>query len=126
MVTEILLELISPSREGNWQLHLFAIRKMIPWCFAYDRLNYARYLPAYYAQMTNLPTEHPKTHLQFENGDFSVQLAPDNPLGRITVDQTTEVTLNKDTQTTGGTTKFSQKTGAVNRFYLTAEYRNVF
>ena len=28
-------------------LHLFAIRKMIPWCVAYDRLNYARYLPSY-------------------------------------------------------------------------------
>ena len=30
MVGDILLGLIRASREGNWQLHLFAIRKMIP------------------------------------------------------------------------------------------------
>ena len=26
---------------------------MIPWCFAYDKFNYAKYLMAYYAQMAN-------------------------------------------------------------------------
>ena len=57
---------------------------------------------------------------------FSVQLAADNPFGCIPVDQTTEVTMNKDTQTVGGTTKFSQKRGAVKCFYLTAEYRSGF
>ena len=31
MVGDILLGLIRDSREGNWELHLFAIRKMIPW-----------------------------------------------------------------------------------------------
>ncbi len=31
MVGDILLGLIRASREGNWELHLFAIRKMIPW-----------------------------------------------------------------------------------------------
>ena len=123
MVGDILLGLLRASREGNWQLHLCAIRKLIPWCFAYDRLNYARYLPAYFAQMTNLQTDHPQVYEHFANGGFSVQLAADNPFARILVDQTTEVTVNKDTQTVGGTTKFSQKRGAVKRFYLTAKYR---
>ena len=36
------------------------------------------------------------------------------------------MTLNKDTQTAGGTTKFSKKSGAESRFYLTAEYRSGF
>ena len=52
LVGDVLLGLIRASREGNWQLHLFAICQMIPWCFAYDKMNYARYLPVYYAQMT--------------------------------------------------------------------------
>ena len=51
VVGNVLLGLIRASREGNWQLHLYAIRQMIPWCFAYDKVNYARYLPVYYAQM---------------------------------------------------------------------------
>ena len=126
MVGDILLGLLRASREGNWQLHLCAIRRLIPWCFAYDRLNYARYLHAYFAEMTNLQTDHPQVYEHFANGGFSVQLAADNPFDCIPVDQTTEVNVNKDTQTVGGTTKFSQKRGAVKRFYLTVEYRSGF
>ena len=44
-LVEILLGLLRASREGNWALHLSSIRQMIPWCFAYDNLNYARYFP---------------------------------------------------------------------------------
>jgi len=90
-------------------------------------LNYARYLPAYYSQMSTLPDDHPEIYHEFhENGNFSVQLSSNNPFGRIPVDQITEVIVNKDTQATTGTTKFSLKPGAVNRFYLTAEYRSAF
>ena len=99
---------------------------MIPWCFAYDRLNYARYLSAYYAHMINLQTDHPQIYQHISNGGFSVQLADDNPFGRIPVDQATQVTVNKDTQTVGGTNKYSQKSGAVKRYYLTAEQRGAF
>ena len=59
-------------------------------------------------------------------GHFSVQLAEESPFGRIPVDQATEVTVNEDTKTTGGVTKFSLKTGAVTRFCMTAEYRYSF
>ena len=99
---------------------------MLPWCFAFDRLNYARYLPVYFAQMVNLPADHANVYEHFRNGGFSVQLTAGNPFGRIPVDQTTEVTINKDTKTAGGTTKFSQNSQAVHRFYLTAEYRSGF
>lgn len=98
LVGDVLLGLIQASREGNWQLHLFAIRQMIPWCFAYDKMNYARYLPPYYAQMTTLEVDHPEVYQSFMEGQFSVQLAGDNPFGRLPVDQTTEVTVNKDTK----------------------------
>lgn len=126
LVGDVLLGLIQASREGNWQLHLFAIRQMIPWCFAYDKMNYARYLPAYYAQMTTLEVDHPEVYQSFMEGQFSVQLAGDNPFGRLPVDQTTAVTVNKDTKIAGGVTNFSLKTQAVNRFYLTAEFRSAF
>ncbi|KAK3730477.1 hypothetical protein QZH41_014705 [Actinostola sp. cb2023] len=126
IVGDILLGLIRASREGNWQLHLHAIRNMIPWCFAYDKINYARYLPVYYAQMMNLPSDHPEVYSNFMAGTFSVQLAGESPFGRIPVDQTTEVTVNKDTKSIGGITKYSLKTGAVNRFYMTTEYRCSF
>ena len=125
-IVDIFLGLIRASREGDWMLHLASIHVMIPWCFAYDRLNYARYLPYYYAKMSQLPTTHPDVHVEFMQGGFSVQLGSNNPIGRIPVDQTIEEMVNKDTQTPGGTNGFSLKPGAVSSHYLTAEYRAVY
>ena len=122
-IIEILLGLLRADREGDWQLHLACIRKMIPWCFAMDKTNYARYLPVYYAQMCQLQKTSPELYAHFVGGGFSVQLSSFNPFGRIAVDQTTEETVNKDTQTAGGTCGFSLKPGTVARYYLTAEHR---
>ena len=33
VIQDILLGLLRASREGDWDLHLHAIRLMIPWCF---------------------------------------------------------------------------------------------
>ena len=65
-------------------------------------------------------------HWNFMEGHFSVQLAGGSPFRRILVDQTIDVTFNKDTKTTGILTRFILKTGAVKRFYLMAEYRCAF
>ncbi|KAJ8346686.1 hypothetical protein SKAU_G00280870 [Synaphobranchus kaupii] len=126
MAEDVILGLLRASREGDWELHLHAIRTMIPWCFAYDKINYARYLSPYFAQMTNLPEKHPSVYEAFKTGQFSVQLSSNNPFGWIPVDQATEVTVNKDTQTPGGTTRFSLNAGAVKHYYITAEHRSAF
>ena len=65
-------------------------------------LNYARYLPYYCAQMSQLPTSSPYVHAEFMQGGFLFQLDSNHPFGRIPVDQTIEETVNKDTQTPGG------------------------
>ena len=111
------------DREGDWPLHLSCIRSMIHWCFALDKINYARYLPVYYAQMSRLQETSPVLHDHFLNGGFFVQLRNEHPFARIAVDQTTEETVNKDTPTAGVTRGFSLKPGAVPRYYLTAEHR---
>jgi len=103
-----------------------SIRDMIPWCFAYDRLNYARYLTFYYAQMSSLDIHHPEMYEYFMSGGFSVQIGADNPFGKIPVDQTIEETINKDTQTSGGTRGFSLNPGAIRRYYVNAEYHSMF
>ncbi|KAG1651429.1 hypothetical protein GQR58_027101 [Nymphon striatum] len=120
---EILLGLIRADREGDWYLHLASIKSMIPWCFAMDKTNYSRYLPVYYAQMTQLEQTCPDLHTHFLNGGFSVQLRQANPFAKIAIDQTVEETVNKDTQTAGGTKGFSLKQSALTWYYLTAEHR---
>ena len=121
---DILLGLLRSDREGDWYLHLCCIRSMIPWCFALEKIiNYARYLPVYYAQMSRLQETSPVLLDHFLNGGFFVQLRNEHPFARIAVDHTTEETVNKDMQTVVGTRGFSLKSGAVSRYYLTAEHR---
>ena len=98
---------------------------MIPWVFAYDKLNYARYLPFYYATMTSLEESHPGISSEFQKGRFSVQLGAKNPFGKIPVDQAIEETVNRDTQVAGGTKGFSLKPAAVTKYYLSAEFRSI-
>jgi len=115
-MVEILLGLLRGSREGDWDLHLSYISEIVPWCFAYDNLNCARYLSAYLHEMSHLLAEHPDTLEYLRSGGFSVQIGEDNPSGRIPVDQTCEETVNKDTQTSGGTKGFSLRPNAVSKF----------
>ncbi|KAJ8398028.1 hypothetical protein AAFF_G00431050 [Aldrovandia affinis] len=68
--------------------------------------------------MSRLPIDHPEVHQQFMHGGFSVQLGSQNPYGRIPVDQTIEETVNRDTQTAGGTRGFSLKQAAVEMYVL--------
>ena len=50
---------IPPTREVNWDLHLASFRAMLPWIFACDRVNYARYGSANWLEMTALEQTHP-------------------------------------------------------------------
>ena len=125
-VVEIVLGLVRASREGDFEHHLMCIRAMIPWCFTYDRLNYARYLPYYFATMCRLSMDYPDVYQHFMQGGSSVQIGSSNPFGKIPCDQTIEETINKDTQTAGGTKGFSLKSGAVKKYYLNAEHMSLF
>ena len=125
-LVDILQAMKRASREDDWDLHLSCIRKLIPWCFAYDNINYVRYLSSYQSEMSHLEDEHPHVFTHLKSGGFAVQLGEDNPFGKIPVDQACEETVNKDTQTPGGTKGFSLKPKAVNKYYLVAEYRSIF
>ena len=119
-LTSLMLDFIIASREEDWTLHLISFSSLIPWCFAYNRNNYAKYLPWFFVQMINLPATQPDVHEYLADGNFST--GKDNPFGCILMDQTIEKTINKDTQTPGGTKGFSTKKGAVTRYYITADY----
>ena len=76
--------------------------------------------------MSHLEEENPEVLTYLKSGGFAVQIGKDNPFGKIPVDQVCEETVNKDTQTPGGTKGFSLKPKAVNKYYLIAEYRSIF
>ena len=58
MVQQLLL-FVRATRTTDWDLHLSAVRSMLPWFFARDRVNYARYLPLYWLEMLCVQDTHP-------------------------------------------------------------------
>ena len=58
-MVQCLLLFLRATREGDWKLHLASLRQILPWFSAYDRVNYARYLPAYISEMDSLSITHP-------------------------------------------------------------------
>ena len=68
-----LLNFIYSFRAGTWQLYLESVRSMLPWVFAYDCYNYARYLTTYFMNMLHLKETHPNVYAEFMDGNFTVQ-----------------------------------------------------
>ena len=93
------------------------------WFYAYDRTNYARHLPLYWAEMKNLPNTCPEVHQKFLQDEFSAQRSSVRGFSQTAVDQTVEQTVNKSTNTKGGIIGFSLKKGSVQRWLITARER---
>ena len=60
LLLEILLLLyIRALREGDSQLYVEALTKVVPWMFVLDHTHYARWLPVHIRDMMILDEEHP-------------------------------------------------------------------
>ncbi|XP_070535408.1 uncharacterized protein [Ptychodera flava] len=117
-MVQLLLLFIRATREGNWHLHLAALRKMLPWYFAYRRVNYSRYLPVYLQEMSALPQTHPNVYEKFCEGEFAVQRSDDNAFSMTACDQVIEQTFNRESKTKGGMVGFTRNKGALSRWIL--------
>ena len=105
-------------------MHLSAVRSLLPLLFAYDHVNYARYLPAYWLEMCDLPSSHPAVHHEFMKGHFSVQRKADHGFSQVACDQAIEQTCNRDTKTKGRMVGFTTQKGAVSRWILSQQERS--
>ena len=59
-MVELLLNTIYAIRAWYWELLLECIRNILPYTFAYDNINYARYLSAILGEMLQLPKDFPE------------------------------------------------------------------
>ena len=53
----IMMMYVRAEREGEWPLHLFSVKLMIPYFFASGDINYARYASYYLRSMQKLPAD---------------------------------------------------------------------
>ena len=102
---ELLLSLIYSFHLGKWDLLVECILSVIPFTFAYDHINYARYLTALIGDMLPLEDDYPDIYERFKADEFSAQLSDESSFSRCETDKAIEMTLNKDTETPCGTLK---------------------
>lgn len=122
-MVEILLLFIRATREGNWKLHLSVIQSMLPWFFAYDRVNYSRYLSIYFCEMLKLNETHPNVLEEFLMGKFSVQQQSSYNFSKTPCDQVIEQTFNRDSKTKGGLIGITCNKAALHRWVLSHHSR---
>ena len=91
----------------------------LPWMFAYDRPNYARFLTYYRVTMQKLPETHPAIHEEFMAGNFSVR-RQHGIFNKIPSDQAIEQTINRDQKCAGGIINFCTMEGTIQRWVLTS------
>ena len=71
-IVAVLRDLTSYFREGVWKFHFSAVRRAIPLFFAFDRVNYKRWVPLYYEDCLAVADKYPMLHQTFTNGGFVV------------------------------------------------------
>ena len=84
-----ILTLIRAFREGNFALYRESLSELIPYFFANNNVNYARWLPVHLRDMMSLERQHPEVARQFQNGNFAVHKSQRH-FSSIAIDQAHE------------------------------------
>ena len=71
MVFEMLI-FLKAVRDGNWHLHLASLDSFCKYFFAFDKLNYARLIPLYVADMQQVRLIDPGIYPEFMKGHWVV------------------------------------------------------
>ena len=64
--------LLRAFREGSFSLYLEALAKLVPYFFANNNANYARWLPIHLRDMICLEKQHPEVAREFHASNFVV------------------------------------------------------
>ena len=113
-MVQILLDYIKSTRNGNWDLHLSSMERMLPWFHAYDRVNYARHFTYCWAALNNLAETNPKMYAEFQEGNFAVRRTSGS-FNMLSADQVIEQIINKDQKGPGGIIGYTISTGSIQR-----------
>ncbi|GBN92594.1 hypothetical protein AVEN_106848-1 [Araneus ventricosus] len=122
-MVEMMLLFQRATREGNWILHSLTVSIMMPWYFAYDSVNYARYLPVYWTEMVNLEERHPSIYQEFLKGHFMVQRQQKYGFDFTACDQVIVQTFNRESKIKDGQIGITLKRGAAHRWVLSQHER---
>lgn len=67
-----ILSLVRSFREGDFNLYCESLTALLPYFFANNNINYARWLPVHLRDMLSLEQRHPQIAAEFQQGNFVV------------------------------------------------------
>lgn len=118
MVMEMLC-FIKAVRRGDWQMHLEALEVFTKYFFAHDRLNYARMIPVYLAEMASIESSDPDIHHEFLQGNWVVNKNESVSFCAIGADHALEH-INRSMKVSGGLVGITLNEVARTKFFLIA------
>ncbi|KXJ12360.1 hypothetical protein AC249_AIPGENE6741 [Exaiptasia diaphana] len=118
MILEMLL-FIRAVRTANWDLHLKALETFTKYFFAHDKLNYARMIPLYLAEMESLKTSDQELLDEFKQSNWVVNKNPEVPFCAIGGDHALEH-INRSMKVSGGLVGITLNPSARSKFFLIA------
>ena len=94
-MVELLLSTIYSIRYGDWKLLLQCITRILPYTFAFDHIDYVRYLSVMLGDKLSLPDDFPDAYKNFIGRKFAAQLTKNSTILRIETDKVIEMSLKK-------------------------------
>lgn len=122
--------LIRSFREADFELYKSSLDELIPYFFANNNTNYARWLPIHLRDMLSIENQHPDVAREFKKGNFAIHKSPKN-FSSMAIDQAHEQN-NAIIKGDGGAIGLTEDPSALRRWTvagpevsrLLAEYEN--
>ncbi len=104
------------NTEGNFELYVQALAKIIPWYFALDHTHYARWTPVRLHDMISLEQSHPSIYAEFAKRNFIVKKSK-RSFSAISIDQAHEQN-NAIVKGDGGAIGLTENSTALHRWMV--------
>ncbi len=89
----VIFTLIRSFRECYFKLYREALSQLLPYFFANNNVNYARWLPVLFRDMMSIEVQHPEVAREFNKGNFVVHKS-NREFSAMAIDQATnKITL---------------------------------
>lgn len=83
------LVFVRAIRTADFSLYKASLKMLVPWMFALDHVNYARWLPVHIRDLVNLEHTHPALYQHFQDGRFVARIT-EKVFSAIALDQAHE------------------------------------
>ena len=110
------LVFIKSLRKGDFDLYVQALTKLVPWMFALDHTNYARWLSVHIRDMASMADAHPITYAEFQKDHFVIHKSRKR-FSAMAIDQAHEQN-NAHVKGDGGAVGLTENPAALKRWML--------